>query len=107
MLAFASPTFVGARQQLAFLGIQHRVAAIYDNRLIVEAGGLMSYGPDTADMHRHAAVYVDKILRGAKAADLPVEQPTKFELAINLRIARALSLTMEPALLSRADAIIE
>jgi putative ABC transport system substrate-binding protein len=107
MLALASTAFVGARQQLALLGVQHRIATSYDNRLIVEAGGLMSYGPDTADMHRRAAVYVDKILRGMKAADLPVEQPTEFELAINLRTAKALSLTIGPALLSRADEIIE
>jgi putative ABC transport system substrate-binding protein len=107
LVVMADPIFVGARLQLAELAARHRIAATYDNRLIVDAGGLMSYGPNIADMFRRSAHYVDKILKGAKPGDLPIEQPTKFELVINLKTAKELGLALPQGLLLRADEVIE
>jgi putative ABC transport system substrate-binding protein len=92
---------------LAELALKHRLPTIYMGRGNVVAGGLMSYGPDFNDMHHRAAVYIDKILKGAKPADLPVEQASKFLLIINLRTAKALGLTIPPSLLARADEVID
>jgi len=85
----------------------NRLPTVYGLRDFVDAGGLMSYGPNVFDLWRHAATYVDKILKGAKPADLPVEQPTKFELVLNLRTAKALGLTIPQSVLLRADKLIQ
>jgi putative ABC transport system substrate-binding protein len=107
VIVMSDPLFVGARRHLVELAARHRVAASYDNKLIVHVGGLMSYGPDTVDMFRRSASYVDKILKGVKPADLPIQQPTRFELALNLRTANVLGLTVPQSLLVRADEVIE
>ena len=95
------------RRLIAELAAKHRVPAMYGGREFVEAGGLMFYGPNFPDIYRRAATYVDKIFKGAKPGDLPVEQPTKFELVINGRMAKALGLEVPPSLLLRADEVIE
>ena len=95
------------RKRIAELALLHRLPTIYLFKPNVEAGGLLSYGPSEPDMYRRAAAPVDKILRGAKPGDLPIEQPIKFELVINLKTAKALGLTIPPSLLSRADQVIE
>jgi putative ABC transport system substrate-binding protein len=99
--------FIGERRRLVDLAAKNRLPAVYAWRVFVDAGGLMAYGPDLAVMFRRAATYVDKILKGTKPGDLPVEQPTKFELVINLKTAKALGLTIPPSVLGRADHIIE
>jgi putative ABC transport system substrate-binding protein len=95
------------RTRINALALEARLLTIYGSREYVDAGALMSYGPKGTELFRHAAEQVDKILRGAKPADLPVEQPTKFELVINLRTAKSLGLTISPTLVARADEVIE
>ena len=94
------------RTRILQLAAQRRLPVMSDLREFVDDGGLMSYGPSVSDLFRRAATYVDKILKGAKPADLPVEQPTKFELVINLKTAQALGITMPPSLLLLADEVI-
>jgi putative ABC transport system substrate-binding protein len=101
-----SPPAYAHRRLIVELAVKNRLAGTYARREFVEAGGLMSYGVSVSDLFRRAAGYVDKILKGAKPADLPIEQPTKFELVINLKTAKALGLTISPSVLIRADEVI-
>jgi len=107
LLFLESPLFTTHRARLAELAGKSRLPAIYGQREYVEVGGLMSYGPQFYDLYKRAALHVDKILKGAKPANLPVEQPTKFEFIINLKTAKALGLTIPPSLLARADEVIQ
>jgi len=107
VLVLSTPLFMGGAQQLADLALKHRVPTLFGSREHVEAGGLLSYSPDRADLYRRAAAYVDKILKGSNPADLPVQQATKFELAVNLKTAKALGLAIPHAVLVRADQIVE
>jgi putative ABC transport system substrate-binding protein len=101
------PFFIANRAKLVRFAASKRLPAVYFSKLFADAGGLMAYGASLEDSYRRAAIYVDKILKGAKPADLPIEQPTTFELVINLRTARALGLTIPQSLLLRADQVIE
>jgi putative ABC transport system substrate-binding protein len=101
------PLFMDNRPRLIQLVMTHRLPATYDVRQFADAGGLMSYGPSVLGEVRRAALHVDRILKGARPADLPVEQPTKFELIINFKTAKALGLTIPPSLLARADQVID
>jgi putative ABC transport system substrate-binding protein len=106
ILVMNSPVFIAYRKQVADLAVQNRLPAIYYSTEFVEDGGLMSYGVSFTDLYRRAATYVHKILKGAKAGDLPVEQPTKFEFIINLKAAKQIGLTIPPNVLARADKVI-
>ena len=107
LLVLADRLFLHHRTRIIAFAAQERLPGVHAYRELIEAGGLMSYGPIYADMHRRAAAYVDKILKGAKPADLPVERPVKFELVVNLKAAKELGLTIPPTLLGRADEVIE
>ena len=107
LLNIDTPLFTTYRTQLVELAARNRFPAIWSNGIIVEAGGLMSYGTYIPALFRRAAIYVDKVLKGARPADLPVEQPTRFELVINLKTAKSLGLTIPQSLLQRADQVIE
>jgi putative ABC transport system substrate-binding protein len=107
LAVLGSVMFLNERRRLVDQAAKNRLPVVYAQREFVDAGGLMAYGPNVADLFRRAATYVDKILKGAKPGDLPVEQPTKFDLVVNLKTAKALSLTVPPSLLQRADEVIE
>ena len=107
LVVLPDPLSLSLRVKIAELALKHRLPSMYGLTEHVEAGGLMAYGVDLRQHCRRAATFVDKILRGAKPADLPVEQPTRFELVINLKTARALGLTIPPSVLARADEVIQ
>jgi putative ABC transport system substrate-binding protein len=106
IMTFSSRPFFAQRKQIVELAVKHRLPAIYFERGFVDDGGLMSYGTDYEDLYRRAAVYVDKILKGAKPADLPVQQATKFEFVINLKAAKQIGLTIPVRVLERANQVI-
>jgi putative ABC transport system substrate-binding protein len=107
VMALAIPTFFAERKRIVELAVKYRLPGIYFQKEFVDEGGLMSYGADFIDLYRRAAVYVDKILKGAKPGDLPVQQATKFEFVINLNAAKHIGLTIPPNVLARADKVIE
>jgi putative ABC transport system substrate-binding protein len=107
LLVMTDPMFTGGGARLADLAFKHKLPSIHGVRENAQAGALMSYGPNFDVISRRAAIYVDKILRGAKPGDLPIEQPTKFELVVNLKTARRLGVTIPPSLLQRADQVLE
>jgi putative ABC transport system substrate-binding protein len=107
VLVLPDPFTGGHRDAIVALATRHRLPAVYPFRFFIASGGLMSYGPDIEDIYRRSADYVDRILKGTKPSELPVQYPTKFELVINLKTAKALDVTIPPSLLSRADEVIE
>jgi len=106
VLTLTSPILLSQRAQLAELAVKNRLPAIYAQSEFVQDGGLMTYGPSINDLFRRAATYVDKILKGTKPSDLPIEQPMKFELVINLKAAKQIGVTIPPNVLARADKVI-
>jgi len=107
LIVFADPLTFTLRQRIVHAAAQRGLPTVTGAREFVDAGGMMSYGPSFPDMFRHAAMYVDKLLHGAKAADLPVEQPTRFELVVDMKAARSLGVTIPQSILVRADTVIE
>ena len=107
VLVLSTPLFIAGAKRLAELSLAHKLPSLFGPKHHVQEGGLMSYSPDRADQWRRGAIYVDKILRGIDPADLPVQQPTKFEIAINLKTAKSIGLAIPPSLLGRADEVIE
>jgi ABC-type uncharacterized transport system substrate-binding protein len=107
VLVLVDGMFFYNRARVGDLALRSRLPSMVPTSDYVQAGGLMSYAPNSADSYRHAATYVDKILKGAHPGDLPIQQPTKFELVINLKTAKALGLTIPPSLLARADQVIQ
>ena len=107
IMTFTGIRFFTERKRIVELAVKHRLPAIYPQKEYVDEGGLMSYGVDYTDLYRRAAVYVDKILKGAKPADLPVQQATKFEFVINLQAAKQIGLTVPPEVLARANRVIK
>jgi len=107
ILTTSTRSFFAERKRIVELAVKYRLPAIYPEKEFVEAGGLMSYGTDLTDLYRRVAGYVDKILKGAKPADLPVQQATKFEFVINLKAAKQIGLTLSPEFLSRANRVIK
>ena len=106
-MTFTGIRFFAERKRIVELAVKHRLPAIYPQKEYVDEGGLMSYGVDYTDLYRRAAVYVDKILKGAKPADLPVQQATKFEFVINLNAAKQIGLTIPPDVLARANKVMK
>ena len=106
LLVILSPQVTLHSKKIVELALRHRLPGMYPTRQFAEEGGLMAYGPLIGDLYRRAATYVDKILKGAKPQDLPVEQPTKFEFVINLKTAKQIGLTIPPNVLARADTVI-
>jgi putative ABC transport system substrate-binding protein len=107
VLVLSTPLFIAERRQLAELAIQHKLPTMFGPRSHVDSGGLLSYGPDRADLWRRGASYVDRILKGAKPANLPVQQPTKFELSLNRKTAKVLGLTIPPDFMVRVDTVVD
>ena len=107
VLVLSTPLFMGGARRLADLAMKHKLPTMFGPKEHVEAGGLMSYSPDRADLYRRAATYVDKLLKGAKPADLPVEQPMRFELVVNMKTAKALGLTFPQTILIRTTQVIQ
>jgi putative ABC transport system substrate-binding protein len=107
LVVLTDAEFDAGRETIVRLAAEYRLPAFYEHRAFVDAGGLISYGPSIDQLSYRAAAYVDKILKGVKPADLPIEQPTRFELIVNLKTAKALGITIPPSFLSRADEVIE